>query len=92
MDDEKIMETNMETNNTEPNEVATPAVMSRVTHHAGKVSPMTGRRTRRRLRLGVGWRFTRHLLEMVAAMIAGMVVLMIYRRDRYTHEAHGHRS
>ncbi len=30
---------------------------------------------RRRLRLGAHWRFARHLLEMVAAMMAGMAVL-----------------
>ena len=32
-------------------------------------------RERVRARLLAGWRFTRHLLEMVAAMVAGMVVL-----------------
>ena len=32
-------------------------------------------RERVRARLHSGWRFTRHLLEMVAAMVAGMVVL-----------------
>jgi len=32
-----------------------------------------------------------HVLMMLAhvAMIAGMVVLMVYRQDRYTHGAHG---
>jgi hypothetical protein len=38
-------------------------------------SPEAGGRVRRRLRLGAGWRFARHLLEMVLAMIAGMAVL-----------------
>ena len=38
-------------------------------------SPEAGGRVRRRLRLGAGWRFARHLLEMVVAMIAGMAVL-----------------
>ena len=38
-------------------------------------SPEAGRRVRRRLRLGAGWRFARHLLEMIVAMIAGMAVL-----------------
>ncbi len=32
---------------------------------------------RRWLRLGAAWSFTRHLLEMVAAMIAGMAVLSV---------------
>ena len=27
-----------------------------------------------------------------AAMLAGMLVLMVYRRERYTHGAHGHRA
>ena len=38
-------------------------------------SPEAGGRVRRRLRLGPGWRFARHLLEMVLAMMAGMAVL-----------------
>ena len=38
-------------------------------------SPEAGGRVRRRLRLGAGWRFARHLLEMVVAMMAGMAVL-----------------
>ncbi len=37
--------------------------------------PEAGGRVRRRLRLGAGWRFARHLLEMVLAMMAGMAVL-----------------
>ncbi len=37
----------------------------------------TRSKDRRWLRLGAGWRFTRHLLEMVAAMIAGMAVLSV---------------
>src|SRR5207248_2309454 len=40
--------------------------------------------------LTTGWRFTRHLLEMVAAMIGGMVILMLYRRERYAHGGHHH--
>ena len=40
-------------------------------------SPEAGRRVRRRLRLGAGWRFARHLLEMIVAMIAGMAVLVV---------------
>jgi hypothetical protein len=38
-------------------------------------SPQAGGRVRRRLHLGAGWRFARHLLEMVVAMMAGMAVL-----------------
>jgi hypothetical protein len=38
-------------------------------------SPQAGGRVRRRLNLGAGWRFARHLLEMVVAMMAGMAVL-----------------
>jgi hypothetical protein len=40
---------------------------------AGKASPETGGRVRSRL--VSGWHFTRHLLEMVVAMVAGMAVL-----------------
>jgi hypothetical protein len=40
-------------------------------------SPEAGRRVRRRLRLGAGWRFARHLLEMIVAMISGMAVLVV---------------
>jgi hypothetical protein len=27
-----------------------------------------------------------------AAMLVGMLALMVYRRDRYTYEVHGHRA
>jgi hypothetical protein len=40
-----------------------------------KGSTKTGGQARRWPRLGAGLRFTRHLLEMVVAMIAGMAVL-----------------
>ncbi len=43
--------------------------------------------------LGLGG-LTGHALMMVShvAMIVGMVALMLYRRDRYTHGAHNHRA
>jgi len=63
----------MYTNSTESNEAATPTVMSRAAEHTGTASPTTGGQVRRYL--GAGWHFTRHLLEMVLAMGAGMVVL-----------------
>ncbi|MGI8910538.1 MAG: hypothetical protein ACR2JR_08290 [Rubrobacteraceae bacterium] len=67
------METKMNTNNTESNETPTPTMTSEAVGIAGMASPETVGRVRRYL--GVGWRFTRHLLEMVVAMIAGMAVL-----------------
>ena len=63
----------MYTNSTETSETATLEVMSAATEHLGTASPETGGRVRRYL--GSGWRFTRHLLEMVVAMLAGMAVL-----------------
>jgi hypothetical protein len=60
------METNTNTNGTGPKELATPAVTSEATEHA---------RSRARRYLGAGWRFTRHLVEMVIAMFAGMGLL-----------------
>jgi hypothetical protein len=44
---------------------------------AETASPEAGGRVCRRLRLGAGWRFARHLLEMIVAMIAGMAVLVV---------------
>jgi len=82
------METKMNINSTELNELPTPTVTSEAVEHAGTVSPKTGGQIRRYL--SAGWHFTRHLLEMVVAMIAGMATLMIYRWDRYAHGAHGH--
>jgi hypothetical protein len=67
------METKMNTNGTESNEPATLMVMSTAEEHMDTVSPKTGGQARRYL--GAGWRFTRHLLEMVVAMIVGMEVL-----------------
>jgi hypothetical protein len=62
----------MDPNNTERTETATPVGMSDAAELAGTASPEKGGRVRSRL--VSGWRFTRHLLEMVAAMLAGMAV------------------
>jgi hypothetical protein len=61
------------TNRAEPNETATLAAMSEPAVHRGAVSPKMSGQVRRYL--SVTWSFTRHLLEMVVAMMAGMVVL-----------------
>ena len=66
------MERNMDTPNTEPNERETPTARGGATGLAGAASPETGRQVRHRL--VSGWRFTRHLLEMVVAMMVGMGV------------------
>ncbi len=63
----------MDPNDIEPTETATTVGMSDAEGFAGTVSPETGGRVRSRL--VSGWRFTRHLLEMVVAMMAGMAVL-----------------
>ncbi len=63
----------MDPKNTEPIETATPAGMSDAAGLAGTASPETGGRVRSRL--VSGWHFTRHLLEMVVAMLAGMALL-----------------
>ena len=67
------MERKMNTNGTEPNEPATLKAMNEAVEETGTVSPKTGERARRFF--GAGLRFTRHLLEMVLAMIAGMALL-----------------
>jgi hypothetical protein len=66
------MEKNMHTGGTDPNETATPAAMSEAAGHTGTVTPRTGRPVRGYL--VSGWRFARHLLEMVVAMMLGMGV------------------
>ena len=66
------MERNMDTPNTEPDERATPTAMGGAAEPAGAASPETGGLVRGRL--VSGWRFTRHLLEMVVAMMVGMGV------------------
>ena len=65
----------MNPNNTESTETATPAGMSKAAVRTETASPEAGGRIRRWLRLGAGWRFARHLLEMDVAMMAGMAVL-----------------
>lgn len=67
------METKMYTNGTESNETTTLTVTSEAVERTGAVAPEAGGQFRRYL--GAAWHFTRHLLEMVVAMIAGMAVL-----------------
>jgi flagellar biosynthetic protein FliP len=67
------METQMNPNDPELTETASLVGMSEAAGLAGTASPETVGRIRRRL--VSGWHFTRHLLEMVAAMMAGMAVL-----------------
>jgi hypothetical protein len=67
------MEIKIDTNGTEPVEPAALAVTGEVLEPTETVSPETGGQV---LRYVVsGWHFTRHLLEMVVAMMAGMMVL-----------------
>ena len=63
----------MDPNNTEPTETAAPAGMSAAAGLAGTASPEK-KGSRGRSRLVSGWHFTRHLMEMVLAMLAGMAV------------------
>jgi flagellar biosynthetic protein FliP len=67
------METRMNPSDIEPTETASLVGISQSARLAGTTSPETVGRVRRRL--VPGWHFTRHLLEMVAAMLAGMAVL-----------------
>jgi hypothetical protein len=71
------MERKTNTNGTTPNEPATPRAMSKAAGERGTASRRKAGQASRRLRLGAAWTFTRHLLEMVLAMIAGMAVLGI---------------
>ena len=66
------MEKNMVTNGNEMDEPATPTAMDEAARLAGTDSPEAGGRDRGRL--ASGWRFARHLLEMVLAMMVGMGV------------------
>jgi hypothetical protein len=63
----------MNINSIESNETPNLTVMSEAHEHTGEVAPKAGGRVRHRL--GAIWTFTRHLLEMVVAMMAGMAVL-----------------
>jgi hypothetical protein len=58
---------------TEPNESATPTATSKAAEETGKVFPRKAGQAHRYL--VSGWRFARHLLEMVVAMVVGMAVL-----------------
>lgn len=69
------METKMDINSTEPKMTASLTVMSEAVDNAEAVAPKAGGWVRRHL--SAGWHFTRHLVEMVIAMIAGMMVLGI---------------
>ena len=66
------MEMNMDTNGIEPNEPATSTATSKAAEEVGPASPRKAGRARRYL--AQGWRFARHLLEMVVAMMLGMGV------------------
>ena len=66
------MERNTDTHGTAPNGPATPTAMGGAAQLAGAASAETGGRVRGRL--VSGWRFARHLLEMVVAMMIGMGV------------------
>ena len=68
------MEEKMNPKDTEPTKTTTPAGESDAAGLAGMASPEK-KGGRVRSRLVSGWRFTRHLLEMVLAMLAGMAVL-----------------
>jgi hypothetical protein len=67
------MQRNTNSGGAEPNGPAAPMVMGGSAELAGAASPETGGRVR--ARLVSGWRFARHLLEMVLAMMVGMAVL-----------------
>jgi hypothetical protein len=69
------MERKTNTHGTEPNEAASLAGTCEVAEPATTVAPEVDGTLRRYL--GMGWRFTRHLLEMVVAMMAGMLVLSV---------------
>jgi hypothetical protein len=56
----------------EPQETPAVAAAGETAERAGAIAAQTGGWIR--YRLGVGWRFTRHLLEMVLAMMLGMGV------------------
>jgi hypothetical protein len=72
---ETRMERKMNANGTDPNEPMALTAMDEAVEYPGAVPPKTVERARWWLRLGAVWRFTRHLLEMIVAMMAGMGVL-----------------
>jgi hypothetical protein len=65
----------MNTNGTEPNHAPALAATGEAVEPAASTPSETSRITRSRL--VSGWHFTRHLLEMVLAMLAGMAVLSV---------------
>jgi hypothetical protein len=67
------METRNYLNGPEPGETPAVAAVGNVVEQAGAVPTETGGWIRHHL--GAAWSFTRHLLEMVVAMMAGMVLL-----------------
>ena len=69
------MERKTNSGGTEPNEAASLAGTSELTEPAMPVAPEVDGTLRRYL--GMGWRFTRHLLEMVVAMMLGMGVFSL---------------
>lgn len=69
------MEAQMHTDRTAPNQTPAIASGSDTGDHAGAVAPRAS--SRMPGTLGAWWRFTRHLLEMVIAMGAGMAVFVV---------------
>jgi hypothetical protein len=67
------MKLNMDTNGIEPNEPATSTATNKAAEEVGTASLRKAGRARRYL--VQGWRFARHLLEMLVAMMVGMAVL-----------------
>jgi hypothetical protein len=67
------METQMNPNSAGSSEAAISTVAEEVAEREVTVPPEAGGQASRIL--GSAWRFTRHLLEMVVAMVAGMAVL-----------------
>jgi hypothetical protein len=77
------MEAKMNPNNIEPIETVTPAGMSDAAGLAATESPERGGRLRGRLLSG--WRFTRHLLEMVAGMaVLGAAIWVLGKPPGYS--------
>jgi flagellar biosynthetic protein FliP len=70
---DESMERKTNIGGTEPNEPATPTATSKAAEETGKVLPRKVGQARRYF--VSGWRFARHLLEMVLAMGAGTAVL-----------------
>jgi len=75
---DESMERKTNIGGTEPNEPATPTATSKAAEKTGKVLPRKVGQARRYF--VSGWRFARHLLEMVLAMGAGTAVLGVAPR------------